>query len=406
MDDLRARFGQPEKDPRLNTRPPRWGVIVVTALIILVLIVLVVGSYLTRKPASVPAASSQAASASTTTSSLPPPLMDAELNIIRNPHVGQVIDGLTIISIGPFNKDYNVPLSQNISIAFNGTTTIQGDVQYVDSPIGSAGDCFSSPDLPRFFGGNNTSSTLAASLCFTNDAAAQQRILGTSSGTATVTISNYTLNIYPADTGINTALLLSGSMSAVEETNIGVATTTHGLAENTYANSTYNFQIQYPSFMQEVPAVSSTVPFVPVCSDGDILCLEYPSEHLPDVVNFEGAALAVDVYSGYHSAASCDDLSDSTDGSVTTTIINGNLFTTGISSDGATGHSLNGVVYRTYHNASCYAIYFGVGTYRCDSGDATVDANNNLTSCDGHPTANVPQTEQQMRAVVSSFKFL
>jgi hypothetical protein len=48
MNDLKARYGQPEKDPRLNSRPSRKAAIIIGGFILLILVVLITRSLVGR----------------------------------------------------------------------------------------------------------------------------------------------------------------------------------------------------------------------------------------------------------------------------------------------------------------------------------------------------------------------
>lgn len=115
--------------------------------------------------------------------------------------VGDKIVGMTVKSIEPFEKSRNFS-KHNISIKFTGEATITGKYFYLGGP-----DSLFPENIAVCFELDATSSKLMPQkdgykiwFCFNNDDFARTMFNPAgSSGRATITIDNYTMNIFPSE---------------------------------------------------------------------------------------------------------------------------------------------------------------------------------------------------------------
>lgn len=141
--------------------------------------------------------------------------------------------------------------------------------------------------------------------------------------------------------------------------------------------------------------------YVPICnadpSGGTVLCLAYPRGKTAQGTIFDSAAFSVTEITDADSQSKCLRLSDppAQYQSVHPVTINGTEFVTAELGGVASGHVLDGDVYRTFHQGRCYELDIRIVTY-----DGTGYDPGTLKGFDLKPV------KRSLQQVLASFKFL
>lgn len=224
---------------------------------------------------------------------------------------------------------------------------------------------------------------------------------------ASVTLApDHHLDLYGYDTPQKREKLLAALKNTVKFSEPGVQQNLDTSTWKTHQNGEHKFEIKYPPFIEEVKIQGKdfvSMGFFSECYKDDILCLQYPRDHLSDVINFEGAAIVIQEKKSILNNEICKNFSDQNTTSIDTKIINGVTFYTTDHGEGGGGHTFGGIRYRTYHDR-CYEIRSVINTYRCD-GHSIIDPKTNIKYCDDRPMLDRQVMEKELEQIISTFKF-
>jgi hypothetical protein len=138
-----------------------------------------------------------------------PPSAQTTADNLFNPTTakyGDMVAGLTIAQIGPFNPEYSGQSADNIVVIFNGEVTVSGKWEHYNGGLIGTRTCMN-PDeesiaiLPKTAG-----DTRITWFCFNDEDGEKLGPEGTS-GTATLVIDGYTYVSYPSEV-VNSARLV------------------------------------------------------------------------------------------------------------------------------------------------------------------------------------------------------
>jgi len=138
----------------------------------------------------------------------------------------------------------------------------------------------------------------------------------------------------------------------------------------TYTNLQYGFEFRFPPELSTVPKEETPPGFIPVCPNGNVICLAYSENPYPKS-EFEAAGFTVQTIPGIPDEVSCATYSADNQDVTTidkTKLINGTKFYYGKNSSAATGHQIESLVYRTFHDQTCFELQENLSTSSCEEG--------------------------------------